>query len=325
MRLVVRIVLFVVLAIGAGIGFHALDRWQSLNDAGPSAADKLVMIPKGMGTNQIANLLQSEGIIDDPLAFRVMIKLEKLTLKAGEYAFAAGISPRSAAQLLADGKNVVHRLTLAEGLSVKQTIALINNAEFMTGTITRLPTEGMMLPDTWHMTRGDDRQALVDRMEKSMATLLDELWAKRAPDLPLKSKEEALVLASIVERETAVAAERPLVAGVFINRLRRGMRLQSDPTVIYGVSDGLGVLDRPIYRRDLENPHPWNTYVIDRLPPTPIANPGRHSLAAVLNPAQTDAFYFVADGTGGHAFARTLDEHNRNVAKWRAIERARKQ
>ncbi|CUW39936.1 putative aminodeoxychorismate lyase [Magnetospirillum sp. XM-1] len=291
---------------------------------GPSPRPVTVIIPKGSGTELIAQSLEGAGVVSSRYVFAAGVKLRRATLKAGEYAFPAHVSPEEAMRIIAEGKVVIHKLTVAEGLTVRQVLDLVKEADFLSGSVTRKPAEGRLLPETWHMVRDEARDDVVARMEKAMAQTLDVLWVARAPGLPLKSKDDALILASMVERETAVDSERAKVAAVFYNRLAKGMRLQSDPTVIYGVSDGLGELDHPLTRAELQTNHPWNTYTIDGLPKTPIANPGRASLEAVLHPAKTDALYFVADGTGGHAFARTLDEHNSNVAKWRQLEKAGK-
>jgi len=290
---------------------------------GPAAVPITVVLAKGAGSEAIAAQLEQQGVIADSLVFLVGAKLRRANLKAGEYAFPAHVSAEEALRIIAEGRVVVHKLTVAEGLTVRQVMDLVEGADFLAGPITRQPTEGWLMPETWHMLRDEPRDEVLARMEKAMRRTLDTLWAGRAPGLPLKNPEEALVLASIVERETALPAERPHVASVFYNRLARGMRLQSDPTVIYGVSDGLGVLERPLSRADLDTAHPWNTYQIDGLPRGPIANPGRASLEAVLHPIISDDLYFVADGSGGHAFSRTLDEHNAKVARWRQIERAR--
>lgn len=225
--------------------------------------------------------------------------------------------------MLAAGRTVVRRLTVPEGFTTFQVVALVEGAEGLEGEVGDIPGEGELLPETFFYSWGDTRRQMIARARRAMSEALAELWPKRAPDLPLRSPAEAVVLASIVEKETAIGEERPQVAAVFINRLRRGMRLQADPTVIYGLTGGRSVLDRPLSRADLETAHPWNTYVIAGLPPTPIANPGRASLQAVLRPASSDDLYFVADGTGRHLFAATLAEHNRNVARLREIERAR--
>jgi UPF0755 protein len=190
----------------------------------------------------------------------------------------------------------------------------------LSGAITEIPPEGSLLPDTYVFRRGLERQALLNQMREAQTKLVESLWAERAPDLPLADTKEAVILASIVEKETGVPEERRQVAAVFVNRLRKKMRLQSDPTIIYGIVGGRGRLDRPIRQSDIEAKTEYNTYRIDGLPPTPIANPGRESLLAVLRPAPIEDLYFVADGSGGHVFARTLEEHRQNVRKWRKIE-----
>lgn len=212
------------------------------------------------------------------------------------------------------------RVTLAEGVTSWTVVEALKAADFLSGEIAEVPAEGTLAPDSYEVEKGDDRAGLIGKMEASQVAILDAAWEARAPDLPYETKEEALIMASIVEKETGVAEERPLVASVFVNRLREGMKLQTDPTVIYGVTKGQGVLGRGLRQSELKRETPWNTYVIDGLPETPIANPGAASIEAALHPATSDYLYFVADGTGGHAFAATLDEHNRNVEKWRAIE-----
>jgi conserved hypothetical protein, YceG family len=314
---------FAVLAVAAAT-WAALEGHRRFTAPGPLTAPATLVVAKGSGLEAIARKLDAAGIIPDPYTFMIGAKLRDASLKAGEYAFPARVSPREALEMLAEGRTVVHRLTVAEGLTTRQVLDLVREADYLAGEVGRVPAEGALLPETWHLSRDDARDEVVARMERSMRQVIDQLWPGRADGLPLKSKEEALVLASIVERETGLKAERPMVAAVFLNRLRLGMRLQSDPTVVYGLSDGMGMLDRSLTRDDLETPHRWNTYVIAGLPPTPIANPGRASIEAVLHPADIDSLYFVADGTGGHAFARSLDEHNRNVANWRRVERAKK-
>ena len=302
----------------------AWDGHRRFTNPGPSPKSVTVIIPKGSGTELIAQSLEGAGVISSRTIFAIGVKLRRATLKAGEYAFPVHVSPEDAMRIIAEGKVVIHKLTVAEGLTVRQVVDLVKEADFLAGPITRKIPEGRLLPETWHMVRDESRDDVLARMEKAMTQTLDVLWVARAPGLPLKSKDEALILASMVERETGIDAERTKVAAVFYNRLAKGMRLQSDPTVIYGVSDGLGELDHPLTRSELQTNHPWNTYTVDGLPKTPIANPGRASLEAVLHPAKTDALYFVADGTGGHAFAKTLDEHNANVARWRQLEKAGK-
>lgn len=320
------IVLFIVIG-SAGLGVFGWGHGE-FHAPGPLPRDTVVTIAPGKGVSAIAGRLHAEGVIADPLIFRLGVRItgNGTRLKAGEYEIPAGASAFQVMALLVDGRTVVRRFTLPEGATVKQALVLLADAEGLTGEMPAAGTvaEGSLLPETYHYARGDSYADLIGRMQKAMNETVAELWTARPENLPYTSREEAVILASIVERETGVAGERREVAGVFVNRLRKGMRLQSDPTVIYGLSDGLGVLDRPLLRRDWDARHPYNTYAIDGLPPTPIANPGRESLIAALNPAETENLYFVADGTGGHAFAKTLAEHNRNVAKWRRI-RARQQ
>tara|TARA_R110002110_G_scaffold284986_1_gene499118 strand:+ start:97519 stop:98478 length:960 start_codon:yes stop_codon:yes gene_type:complete len=307
------------LAGGGAVMLH-----RAYSDPGPLAADTSVVIPRGASGQAIARRLVDAGVAADTRLFAVAVRFlaPERPLRAGEYAFAAGISLRDVVAKLQAGETVVRRMTIAEGLTTREILALIAATEGLVGPLPE-PSElgeGALLPETYHFSLGDARVDLVARMTAAREAALTRLWAGRQADLPLATPEEALILASIVERETAVPAERGRVAGVFINRLIRGMRLQSDPTVAYGLADESGPLDRPLRRADLAVDHPYNTYVHRGLPPGPIANPGRASIAAVLNPAETDDLYFVADGTGGHAFARTLAEHNRNVARWRKFQ-----
>lgn len=299
--------------------------WYSYQAPGPLGTPVNVVIPRGAGLDQIAELLRARGVIASPLVFRTGAALsgEASRLKAGEYAFAAGVSAQGAAAIIASGRTVVRRLTIAEGTTTAQAIALLRGAEGMEGEITAIPGEGELLPETYFYSWGDSRERMLARQRRAMAEVLAELWPKRASGLPLKTPQEAVVLASIVEKETSVPDERPRIAAVFLNRLKRGMRLQADPTVIYGLTEGKSVLERPLSRADLDARNVWNTYVIDGLPPTPIANPGRAALEAVLRPVETEDLYFVADGTGRHVFARTLAEHNRNVQRLRQVERER--
>lgn len=228
--------------------------------------------------------------------------------------------PAVYADLVSAGTPMAYRVSIAEGVTSWQIADALGKAEFMSGEVGPLPPEGSLAPDTYDVSRGADRAELIARMSDRQARILEEAWATRQADLPVDSPEEALVLASIIEKETSVPDERGVVSSVFVNRLREGMRLQTDPTVIYGITRGVGTLGRGIRQSELRAETPWNTYVIQGLPPTPIANPGRDSIFAALNPDETDYIFFVADGTGGHAFAETLAEHNRNVARWREIE-----
>ena len=319
---------FVVIVVLAGLA--AAGGWFWLENqyraAGPLATETDVIIEKGAGTARIARELAAAGIIADARVFRWGNRLfgGKAPLRAGEYRFPAAISAAGAAQILQSGRTVQRKLTIAEGLMHAEVRAELLAAPGLTGALGELPEEGWLLPETYHYAFGDARADVVTRMHDALTVLLAKAWAGRAEGLPFKTAREALILASIVEKETGVAAERAHVAGVFVNRLKRGMRLQSDPTVAYGVTGGKAPLDRPLTRNDLDQPTRFNTYVNKGLPPTPIANPGRAAIEAVLHPMATDDLYFVADGTGGHAFAKTLKEHNANVAKWRRIQRSLK-
>ncbi len=318
----VCLALAVAAAATAG-GLWWIDRMHAR--PGPLSAATTVVIPRGDSVAAIAGRLAAAGVIADPLVFQMGVRLERSAgpLKAGEYAFAPGISGREVARLLRSGEEVVRRLTIPEGLTSRQVVARIAEIGGLAGEVGSLPEEGSLLPETYHFTFGDDRNALIARMQAAMEAALADAWARRRPGLPLDSPEQVRILASIVEKETALPEERPRIAAVFLNRLRLGMLLQADPTVVYSVAGGAGGLGRPLSRTDLAKPSPYNTYLRQGLPPGPIANPGRASLYAVVNPADSEDLYFVADGSGGHVFARTLDEHNRNVARWRQIERNR--
>ncbi|EKV30165.1 protein YceG [Caenispirillum salinarum AK4] len=329
-RVLLALVLLVILA-GAGLAYGLY--WfagETFTARGPLEEPVIVEVPKGSGLARITENLADAGVIADRDVSKLIFKLKvresgkAASLHAGEFQFEPGVSMAEVTEILASGKVVARFLTVAEGLTSPEVMALVSKAEALTGAVPDPPPPtGTLLPETYHYTRGDSRADVVARMEQSMDKALEDLWPTRAEDLPIDTPEEAVILASIVEKETALASERPRVAAVFVNRLRRGMRLQSDPTVIYGLDPEDGDLGRPLRKSELERETAYNTYVIGGLPPGPIANPGRESLAAVLNPAETDDLYFVADGTGGHAFAKTLREHNRNVANWRRIERQR--
>jgi UPF0755 protein len=322
-RLALALLVVAVLAAGlaGGAAWYAV---QSFRAPGPLAAERTLIVPRGFGVAEIAELLEGEGVLADRWLLMGGVRLvEGPPLRAGEYRFPARVSAEGVLELLRSGRTVVRRITVPEGLTSAEIVELLRAEPALSGEIERVPAEGTLLPDTYHFSFGDGRQEIVQRMQRGMRAALDELWARRAAELPLDDPAEAVVLASIVEKETGQADERAKVAGVFVNRLRRGMRLQSDPTVIYGLTNGERPLGRPLTRADWRHESAHNTYVIDGLPPTPIANPGRASLAAALNPDAHEYLYFVADGTGGHAFGRTLAEHNRNVAAWRRVQRER--
>jgi len=311
-------------AAGAAGGWHWLT--SGFDEPGPLIDPATLIIPKGTTPDTIAANLRSAGIIDDLRIFKWGRRFlaTKKPLRAGEFKFSPRMSTAAVIRQLQSGKTVVRKVTIAEGLSNAEIADVLSRTPGLTGLPGAMPNEGSLLPETYHFSFGDARAGIIKRMRGAMTQLLAEAWPKRTLKLPLKTPAAALVLASIVEKETGVAAERQRVAGVFINRLRKGMRLQSDPTVVFGLTQGKGGLGRSITKADLKSQTPFNTYVIKGLPPSPIANPGRAAILAVLNPAPTQDLYFVADGSGGHAFAKTLKQHQRNVGKWRKIERARK-
>jgi UPF0755 protein len=314
--LIAAVAVLVAAVIAGGLWLFLKQQFEA---PGPLARETVVIVPRGAGLSAIAEDLAAAGVVSDPTVFALGVRLfgDARALQAGEYAFAAGSSMREAAELIASGRTVVHRLTVPEGLTSAEIVALLEAAEPLAGEIAAVPPDGSLLPETYHFHRGDSRESVIDRMRQSMDEALAELWQARQENLPLQSPEEALTLASIIEKETGVDSERALVASVFVNRLRKGMPLQSDPTVVYGITEGTAPLGRALTRKDLAQPTAYNTYQIAGLPPGPIANPGRAALEAAMQPAESDYFYFVAAADGGHAFAKTLAEHNANVAKWR--------
>ncbi len=301
---------------------------QSLEAPGPLEADKIVNIPpRAGGIRDISDILVREGVIDRPLAFLASAMLAKGhdDLKFGEYQFTKQASVRDVIATLTDGKVVQHQITIPEGLTSEQIVQRLAEMDILYGNIKEIPKEGSLLPESYRYPRGASREQVIQRMKQAQANLVREVWERRAPDLPLRTPEELVILASIVEKETGRVDERTRVAAVFINRLRQKMKLQSDPTIIYGLVGGKGSLGRPILKSEIDRPTVYNTYQIQGLPPGPIANPGRAALEAVANPARTKELYFVADGTGGHTFSETLEQHQKAVAKLRAIEQAQRE
>ena len=299
--------------------------WTGINGPGPAFEDTRVVIPRGAGLEVIGSQLEDAGVVPHRLFFvaGAVLTGRQRPVRAGEYLFPAGASVRAVLDQMREGRVIIRRITIPEGLSVAQAFELVASAEGLTGPLPSLTAEGGLLPETYNFSWGDSRAEVIARMIRAMEEAVADAWSKRAPNLPLTTPRDLVTLASIIEKETAVAAERARVSAVFVNRLRKGMRMQSDPTVIYGITGGKAPLERALTRADLDRPTPYNSYTNSGLPPGPIANPGRASLLAAAQPGNFDDLYFVADGAGGHAFAQTLEEHNRNVARWRRLQRDR--
>jgi UPF0755 protein len=309
---------------------------SALARPGPFSEPRAFVVERGASGATIAEKLEAEGFISDALLFRIATRLEGgASLQAGEYEIPANASTRQIVDLMTSGDALQHAITFPEGITIVAVMRIIEESDVLTGDLPETPPEGSILPDTYHVARGMTRAALLQQMRDAHDEAVAEIWASRQPNLPLATPDDLVNLASIVERETGIASERPIVAAVFINRLRRPMRLETDPTIIYGVClrhpdrcrDGR-LVDaqgnrRTIRQSEIDLNTGYNTYRIDGLPPTPIANPGRAALEATANPAESNAIFFVADGTGGHIFASTLAEHNANVARWREIEAQR--
>ena len=317
---IITILLVGMIAVGGGYFYGK----QKLEAPGPLQEDKVVNIPARAGMTDIAEILQREGVIDNNRwAFigSVFALKARSELKPGEYLFQKNASLRDVIGTMVDGKVVQHAITIPEGLTSEQIVARLTDNDVLSGTVREVPREGTLLPETYKFPRGTPRDQVIARMQQTQKRVLAEIWEHRNSDIPVKTPEQLVTLASIVEKETGKADERSRVAAVFVNRLRQKIKLQSDPTIIYGLVGGKGTLGRPIKRSEIMQPSPYNTYVIDGLPPGPIANPGRASLEAAANPARTRDLFFVADGTGGHAFTETYDQHQKNVAKLRAMEK----
>ena len=296
---------------------------QRFDTRGPLAEDKIVNIPRGLGIRDIADLLVREGVIDQPWTFvgGVIVLKARDELKFGEYQFPKQASLHDVISTIVEGKVVLHQISVPEGLTSEQIVQRLLDMDILNGNIREVPREGSLLPESYRFTRGTPREQVIQRMQQGQRRVLQEIWDHRMADLPLKSPEQLVTLASIIEKETSRPEERTRVAAVFVNRLKQKIKLQSDPTIIYGLVGGKGTLGRPIMESEIRQPTPYNTYVIEGLPPGPIANPGRASLEAAANPARTKEIFFVADGTGGHAFAENYDQHQKNVERLRAIER----
>jgi UPF0755 protein len=304
-----------VLALVAGL--------QRIREPGPLTTDKVLFIAPGTDVPEIISQLEREGVIDSPLMMNAALVIEgnRSKLKAGEYLFHQHASLRDVMDIVINGRQILHAITIPEGLTSEQVVQRLRDSDVLAGDMREPPKEGTLLPETYKVVRGASRSDLIRKMQDDQRKLIDQIWPRRSPDLPFRTPYELVTLASIVEKETGKADERPHVASVFVNRLHKRMRLQSDPTIVYGLVGGKGTLGRGILRSEVDKPTPYNTYTIDGLPPGPIANPGRAALEAVANPSRTADLYFVADGTGGHVFAETLAQHSANVARWRQIEK----
>ena len=295
--------------------------------AGPLTATQTIVIPKGTSTNTIADDLEREGVVSSRWAFMVNYLVQsrmhpgEVVLKSGEYLFKPGVSIRDVIAILSDGKSVLYKVTIPEGLTSQQIVERLKAEENLTGDVAQIPTEGSLMPETYSIEKGMSRQELLERMQAKQKQVLDAAWERRREGLSLQSPEQAVVLASIIEKETGRADERERIAGVFSNRLTKGMPLQSDPTILYGIYGGGVQWGKPILQSEKDTKNAHNTYQIKGLPPTPICNPGRPALEAALNPSQHGDVFFVADGTGGHIFSATLKDHNAAVANWRKVEK----
>lgn len=322
---VFKVLLFIALCLTGGSVYSLYSQLYEQNDKTESS---LILVEKGDSMHTIARKLKRDGYINSVPVFKLAGRLtgEATNLKAGEYRIPAHASPKLILDILVGGQTVVRRMTIPEGLTSAQVVDMLMGTAALFGDIGEpVAPNGALLPETYVFAYGSPRRVVYQRMKDAMQKTIDELWENRNPDLPYTTVEEALTMASIVEKETSVPSERARIAGVFVNRLKKGMRLQTDPTVIYAVTNGTMELKRPLTFADLKKDHPFNTYTRKGLPPAPICNPGRESIAAALNPAETKELYFVADGTGGHAFARTFDEHRANIAAWKRKKRQKRQ
>ena len=323
-RLFFRIIILSLIFFLGGSVFSFYSLLYEQNDISETT---LVLVEKGENLNQIARRLKKENLLKSIAVFKAAARFsgKATALKAGEYRIPAHASAKEMLDILVSGQTIVRRVTIPEGKTSRQIFDILNQTAGLFGDLPeKIPENGELLPETYVFSYGMPRKIIVDRMLSGMRKTIDELWPTRDNDLPYTTKEEALILASIIEKETSVGAERPRIAGVFINRLRKGMRLQTDPTVIYAVTNGTMELKRRLTHSDLKTPHPFNTYMNKGLPPAPICNPGRDSIQAVLKPQKTNEIYFVADGTGGHVFARSFDEHRRNILNWKKVRQQKR-
>jgi UPF0755 protein len=314
------------LLVAVGGAFALMAGLHKFKEPGPLAEDKVVYISRSVDTPDISSLLERAGVIESwwQMDLALLLDGQRSKIQRGEYLFKQNVSLREVIEQMVAGRVVQHKLTIPEGLTSEQIAQRVRESDVLEGDIKEAPKEGALYPDTYYFPRGHSRSKAIARMQEAQRKVVADIWKNHAADLPIKTPFELVTLASIVEKETGKAEERPRVAAVFINRLRKGMRLQSDPTTVYGLIGGKATLGRGLLRSEIDRYTPYNTYAINGLPPGPIANPGRAALEAAANPARTLDLYFVADGTGGHVFAETLDQHSRNVQRWRQLEQEQK-
>lgn len=325
MRHSILVYFFIVFIAASFVGGSVFTTYSQFVAEGPLLARKEVVIPRGKSLKRISNILYKEGVITSPSVFMLGVRASgnMSAIKAGEYSFPAHASAKMVMNIITSGQTYIRRLKVPEGLTSIQIVALMNSAKGLVGIVSKVPKNGTLLPDTYHYSYGDTKEGMLLRMQKAMNRTVEKLWAERDLKVPFKTPQEAIIMASVVEKETGLAKERPMIASVFINRLNKGMKLQSDPTVIYALTEGNYDLKRSLTYKDLRYEHPYNTYVITGLPLGAISNPGKEAIQAVLHPADSKNIYFVANGTGGHAFAETYSMHQSNVKKWRSIQKSK--
>ncbi|MEP1142893.1 MAG: endolytic transglycosylase MltG [Henriciella sp.] len=329
LKAVFALILVVAILAGVALGYGWFWLSGEVAKPGPLGQETEFTIERGEGLASVANRLESLGLVSDKRVLRIQARLDDIEsdIKAGSYVVPGRASVADILDQFVEGKVIEYRLTIPEGFTTAQVLRRVEAATDLTGDMPeRTFDEGVLLPDTYAFGAGTTRTQFLERMETAQDDLLAAIWDTRQADLPISTPQEAVILASVVEKETASADERPLVAGLFVGRLKKGMRLESDPTIIYGVSQGEPLYNRQgqrrtLYRSEIDRKTDWNTYQIDGLPKTPICNPGRDAIAAVLDPPRTDYVFFVADGKGGHLFAETYAEHQKNVAAYRRYER----
>lgn len=324
-----RVLFFLLLffLLSSFIGGSVFSTYSLFMAEGPLQTQRNIYIPKGKSLKEIAKYLKREGVINSASIFSIGVRAHRKSgsIQSGEYIIPPKVSASFVMDILTKGQTVVRKITITEGLTSEEVVDFLNNEPNLEGKITDIPKEGALLPETYYYSLFDDRESVLNRMKDSMQTLLKDLWEKRDKNFPLKTLEEALTMASIVEKESSVDYERSFIASVFFNRIKKGMRLQSDPTVLFAIKRGEDKTKKRLYYKDLKYKSPYNTYLVYGLPPHPICNPSKASLEAVFHPEKTKYLYFVADGSGAHVFAKTLAEHNKNVLAWRKVRKNRKE